>query len=140
MEIEIVRNNKNLLAQVVKLGTKNSKTLGHFPEGAYIEHALRGNLTCAFKEDKLYGYVLFSVTQSKRFFEYYSTSNKAVGIVLEKAKKFKTKTPLKNVREHFPSFTPPQTFKYYNRNIISISPEKSKIPPTTRALLQSVRK
>ncbi len=39
MRIEIIRENKNLIDQVVKLGTKNSKTLGHFPEGAYIEHA-----------------------------------------------------------------------------------------------------
>lgn len=65
MNIEFVKTDKDLLRQVVDLGTKNSKTLGHFPEGAFIEHALRGNLICAVEKGELHGYILFSVTQSK---------------------------------------------------------------------------
>ncbi len=66
MTFEYIRNNKNILDQVVKLGTKNSKTLGHFPQGAFVEHAHRGNILCAIEKDKLLGYVLFAVTQRKQ--------------------------------------------------------------------------
>jgi predicted nucleic acid-binding protein/GNAT superfamily N-acetyltransferase len=65
MKIEIIHNDKNLIDQVVNLGTKNSKTLGHFPEGAYIQHAQRGFLFCAHENDQLLGYLLFSITHSK---------------------------------------------------------------------------
>lgn len=65
MEIEFVRNDDHLIKQVVSLGTSNSRTLGHFPEGAYYEHAGRGFLICAYKEDSLLGYLLFSITKSK---------------------------------------------------------------------------
>lgn len=67
MKIEVIKNNESLLAQVVELGTRNSKTLGHFPEGAYYEHAHRGFLICAHNEGHLLGYVLFSITQSKNY-------------------------------------------------------------------------
>ncbi len=65
MKIEVIRKDKNLIDKVVKLGTRNSKTLGHFPEGAYIQHAQRGFLLCAFEKDQLLGYLLFSITHSK---------------------------------------------------------------------------
>lgn len=65
MKLEIVKTNKSLISQVVELGTKNSKTLGHFPEGAYIEHARNGFLICAHKNSQLLGYILFSITKSK---------------------------------------------------------------------------
>lgn len=55
----------------------------------------------------------------QRYFQYYAESTKAVGIVIQNAKRFKSKIPLKNIKEHFPKFAPPQTFKYFNRNIIS---------------------
>lgn len=67
MRIELITSNQRLIQQVVELGTKNSKTLGHFPEGAFKEHALRGNLICAHKDGDLLGYLLFSVTKSKLF-------------------------------------------------------------------------
>ncbi len=66
MKIEFIRSNDNLIAQVVALGTKNSKTLGHFPEGAYFDHAKKGFLVCAHADNNLIGYILFSITQSKR--------------------------------------------------------------------------
>ncbi len=65
MKIENIFSDTLLIKQVVELGTKNSKTLGHFPEGAYIEHAHRGFLICAHEKRQLLGYVLFSITQSK---------------------------------------------------------------------------
>ena len=54
----------------------------------------------------------------KRFNEYYSETEKAVGIVLSNVRRFKSKMPLKEVQEFFPSFTPPQTFKYFNRTFL----------------------
>lgn len=65
MKIEFVKNDNDLINQVVVLGTKNSRTLGHFPEGAYFEHASRGFLICAYQGSILLGYLLFSVTKSK---------------------------------------------------------------------------
>ncbi|MBD0851866.1 ASCH domain-containing protein [Maribacter arenosus] len=53
-----------------------------------------------------------------RFDEYYSETENAVAIVLDNVRRFKTKMPLKKVKEVFPSFTPPQTFKYFNRSFI----------------------
>lgn len=54
----------------------------------------------------------------KRFNEYYSKTDKAIGIVLSSVRRFKYKMPLKKVKEIFPAFTPPQTFKYFNRNFL----------------------
>lgn len=54
----------------------------------------------------------------KRYYEYYSNSEKAVGIVLSHVRRFKTKISLSQVKEIFPSFTPPQTFKYFNRSYL----------------------
>lgn len=65
MDIELVRTDRGLINQVVELGTKNSKTLGHFPEGAYFEHARKGFLLCAFESQELLGYLLFYIVQSK---------------------------------------------------------------------------
>ena len=58
---------EGLVKKVVELGTKNSKTLGHFPEGAFLEHIKKGFLYVSLdKENELLGYILFSITQSKR--------------------------------------------------------------------------
>lgn len=54
-----------------------------------------------------------------RFNEYYSHSSNAVGIVIENAKRLKTKIPLRRIKEQFPKFAPPQTFKYFSRDFIS---------------------
>jgi len=61
-----IKDNK-LVKEVVALGTKNSKTLGHFPEGAFIEYIKKRFLIIEQNEKgELLGYVLFSITQSKR--------------------------------------------------------------------------
>lgn len=52
----------------------------------------------------------------KRYFEYYKDMGIAVGIVLTSVQKFPEKIPLETIRKDFPQFTPPQTFKYFQRN------------------------
>ncbi len=56
-----------------------------------------------------------------RFNAYYSESRTAVGIVIDRARRLKTKIPLKNIKRVFPEFAPPQTFKYFSRDLISNS-------------------
>lgn len=56
-----------LFDQVVSLGTKNSKTLGHFPKGAFTEYGKKGTILGAHSDNQtLLGYILFSITASKR--------------------------------------------------------------------------
>lgn len=66
ISIEKIGCNHPLFEEVVVLGTKNSKTLGHFPKGAFIEHAKKGNIFIASTvESTLLGYILFSIPASK---------------------------------------------------------------------------
>lgn len=51
----------------------------------------------------------------KRFEEYYENYTTAVGLVLSEIVKFDIPIPLKSVKEHFPIFQPPQTFKYLDK-------------------------
>lgn len=55
-----------------------------------------------------------------RFLEYYSSTNTAIGIVLECTRRFKAKISLKYLKEQFPKFSPPQTFKYFTRDQIPV--------------------
>lgn len=41
MQIKVINQNDPILKEVVALGKKNAKTLGMFPEGAFIDHAKR---------------------------------------------------------------------------------------------------
>ncbi len=66
MIIERIKESGDLFQQVVRLGTKNSKTLGHFPEGAFREYAKKGNIYCAIDENQVLGYLLFAAVQTKR--------------------------------------------------------------------------
>lgn len=50
-----------------------------------------------------------------RFEEYYENYSTAVGLVLSEIVKLDIPIPLKSVREHFPIFQPPQTFKYLDK-------------------------
>ncbi len=65
MKIQIVCDD-NLLAKVIILGKRNSKTLGMFPEGAFRDHARKKLIFAAVEDDQLLGYILFRLTQSKR--------------------------------------------------------------------------
>ena len=65
MEIKVVDYNDSILNDIIILGKKNAKTLGMFPEGAFIDHAKKKCIIAAIENDKLLGYVLFRITQSK---------------------------------------------------------------------------
>ena len=54
----------------------------------------------------------------KRYFEYYFGRDKAIGLKIDSFRKFKNKISLDTIRELIPSFSPPQTFKYYNRDML----------------------
>ena len=50
----------------MSLGTKNSKTLGHFPKGAYTEYGNKGTIIGVHAGNTtLLGYILFSIPASK---------------------------------------------------------------------------
>ncbi|CAM1360722.1 conserved hypothetical protein [Tenacibaculum litopenaei] len=55
----------------------------------------------------------------KRYFEYYLGRDKAVGLRIDSFRKFKNRISLDTIREFLPDFTPPQTFKYYNRDLLT---------------------
>ena len=48
----------------------------------------------------------------KRFFEYYKDYNKAIGIELSDVFKLKISIPLHEIKDTYPKFSPPQTYKY----------------------------
>lgn len=54
----------------------------------------------------------------KRYYEYYKGCLTAVAIVLEDIYKLKNTIPLQQYQYHFPSFTPPQTYKYVPRQAL----------------------
>ena len=54
----------------------------------------------------------------KRYFDYYLGREKAIGLKIDSFRKFKRKISLETIREFIPSFSPPQTFKYYNREVL----------------------
>ena len=66
IEIKLVEHNDSILQNVFALGKKNAKTLGMFPEGAFIDHAKKKCIFGAIEDGKLLGYILFRITQSKR--------------------------------------------------------------------------
>lgn len=66
MQIKVIDQNDPILKEVVALGKKNAKTLGMFPEGAFIDHAKRKTIIVALDGETLMGYILFRITQSKR--------------------------------------------------------------------------
>ena len=66
MNFEWPKSEGALIKNVIALGTKNSKTLGHFPAGAFKEQAKKRHILCAVGESgELMGYLLFGITQSK---------------------------------------------------------------------------
>jgi hypothetical protein len=64
MQIKVIDQNDPILKEVVGLGKKNAKTLGMFPEGAFIDHAKKRTIFCAINDGELIGYILFRITQS----------------------------------------------------------------------------
>lgn len=64
MEFKVINSSDPFLEDIIFLGKKNAKTLGMFPEGAFIEHANKGFIIAAINENNLLGYILFRITQS----------------------------------------------------------------------------
>lgn len=66
IEIKKLIDTGDPFQQVVRLGTINSKTLGHLPEGAFREYAKKGCIYCAIENETVLGYILFAAVKSKR--------------------------------------------------------------------------
>ena len=66
VQIKVISHNDTILKEVIALGKKNAKTLGMFPEGAFIDYAKKRNIIVAVEGEMLLGYILFRLTQSKR--------------------------------------------------------------------------
>ena len=66
MKIQIIDPSHPLFPDVIILGKQNAKTLGMFPDGAFMDHALNKTIFGAVENGVLMGYILFRLTQSKR--------------------------------------------------------------------------
>lgn len=54
----------------------------------------------------------------KSYTDYYRDADKAVGIVLKSACKLDMQIDLSAIKQIFPKFSPPQTYRYYTKNSI----------------------
>ena len=59
MNIEIIENDNDKLRQVIELANQNSKTLGFFPKGAFIQKAHEKKILVALEDEEVIGYLLF---------------------------------------------------------------------------------
>lgn len=64
MTIRFISHSDAILSEVIALGKKNARTLGMFPEGAFIDHAKIKNIIVAEENGKLIGYLLFRITKA----------------------------------------------------------------------------
>lgn len=65
MELKVISPYDPILNDIMTLGKKNAKTLGMFPEGAFIDHAKKNCLVAAMENGELFGYILFRIAQKK---------------------------------------------------------------------------
>lgn len=63
MKIEVIKPDSAYWGDLLILHKQNAKTLGMFPEGAFVEHARKRWLFGAFEDEKLIGYLLFRITK-----------------------------------------------------------------------------
>lgn len=66
LTFQAISHRDTLLAAVIALGDKNSKTLGMLPEGAFLHHAKKKTIIVALDGQHLAGYILFRISQRKR--------------------------------------------------------------------------
>ncbi|MCP9237952.1 GNAT family N-acetyltransferase [Lewinella sp. JB7] len=59
MQIKVITHSDPILHQVIVLGDKFSKTVGHLPQVAYEDYAHRGGILVAVENESLMGHVLF---------------------------------------------------------------------------------
>ena len=96
MQIKVIDQNDPILKEVIALGKKNARTLGMFPEGAFIDHAKKKTIIVALEGEVLIGYILFRITQSKRMI-----SIAHLCIDTDQRNKGVAKTLLNTVREKY---------------------------------------
>lgn len=58
-----VEPGSELLAEVMSLGRANAKTLGFFPDGAFEDHASRGQVLACVEDERLAGYLVFRTSE-----------------------------------------------------------------------------
>ncbi len=64
--VRTIFKNDPLINNVIELGDKNSKTLGHFPKEAFLECAARGQIIGALEDENvLLGYILYRIVKTK---------------------------------------------------------------------------
>ena len=63
------------------------------------------------------------------YFEYYGESEKAVGIVLSNVTSLSNRICLDIIRKHIPTFTPPQTYKYFANFVTTDRNQKFSLVP-----------
>jgi predicted transcriptional regulator len=51
----------------------------------------------------------------KQYWDYYENNQKAIGIFLKEVSQLVDNVPLKNIKSIYPTFSPPQTFKYFSK-------------------------
>lgn len=54
----------DIIEQVIHLADRNKKTLGFLPKEAIVEHCINGKVFVCYFENKVYGYIYFSYTNS----------------------------------------------------------------------------
>lgn len=64
--LKAISHRDELLSKVIALGDRNSKTLGMFPKGAFMDHAKKKTIIVAIDGNNLAGYILFRISQKKR--------------------------------------------------------------------------
>jgi predicted nucleic acid-binding protein len=62
-EVLTIRQENPFFEDVISLGKKNSKFLGHFPRGAYEDSAQRNHILGAVVGGKLVGYLLYRISR-----------------------------------------------------------------------------
>ena len=65
MEFKFIDNSDPFIIEVIKLGKKNSATLGLMPKDVYIEQARKKCLVIAFEGSVLCGFCLFRLAETK---------------------------------------------------------------------------
>lgn len=63
---KVIDHRDPLLSEIISLGERNSKTLGMFPEGAFMDHARKRTIIAALVENNFAGYILYRIVSSKQ--------------------------------------------------------------------------
>lgn len=64
INIIVLKSGDNRISDVIDLGKRNAKTLGMFPQGAFLEHLKKQWIYVAIDGDRVVGYLLFRISKS----------------------------------------------------------------------------